>query len=87
MTTPGRPGDAPPEPGVPTGGAEPDAVRRPPRPMIERIGLAFVATVVIAVFGALGAASFASGDLFLAVMAAIGALMTAWAGGRTLIRG
>ena len=66
MTTPGRPGDAPPDPSVPTGGAEPDAVRRPPRPMIERIGLAFVATVVIAVFGA---------------------LMTAWAGGRTLIRG
>jgi hypothetical protein len=87
MTTPGRPGDAPPDPGVPTGGAEPDAVRRPPRPMIERIGLALVATFVIAVFGALGAASFASGDLFLAVMAAIGALMTAWAGGRTLIRG
>jgi hypothetical protein len=55
--------------------------------MIERIGLAFVATVVIAVFGVLGAASFASGDLFIAVMAAIGALMTAWAGGRTLIRG
>lgn len=87
MTTPGRPGDAPLDPGVPAGAAEPDAVRRPPRPMIERIGLALVATVVIAVFGALGAASFASGDLFLAVMAAVGALMTAWAGGRTLIRG
>jgi len=26
----------------------------------------------------LGAASFASGDLFMAVMAAIGALMTGW---------
>jgi len=87
VTTPGGPGDAPPDPGVPAGAAEPDAVRRPPRPMIERIGLAFVATVVIAVFGVLGAASFASGDLFMAVMAAIGALMTAWAGGRTLIRG
>jgi hypothetical protein len=87
MTNPGRPDPDPADPGLPAGEREPDAARRPARPMIERIGLALVATVVIAVFVALGAASFVSGDLFLAVMAAIGALMTAWAGGRTLIRG
>ena len=55
--------------------------------MIERIGLALIALVVVAVFGAIAAASFASGEPFLALMAAIGALMTAWAGGLTLIRG
>ena len=57
------------------------------RPLIERIGLALVGIVVIAVFGALGAASFVAGEPFLALMAALGALMTAWAGARTLFRG
>jgi hypothetical protein len=55
--------------------------------MIDRIGLALIATGVIAVFGAIAAASFASGEAFLALMAGVGALMTAWAGGRTLLRG
>lgn len=55
--------------------------------MVERIGLALIATAVIAVCGAIAAASFASGEPFLALMAGIGALMTAWAGGRTLLRG
>lgn len=58
-----------------------------PRPLIERIGLAFIAVILVAVFGAIAAASFASGELFLALMAGLGALMTAWAGGRTLLRG
>jgi len=35
----------------------------------------------------IAAASFASGEPFLALMAGIGALMTAWAGGLTLLRG
>ncbi len=87
MTTLGRPDDAPPDPSVPAGIPGPDVLPRPPRPIIERIGLALVAVFVIVVFGVLGVASFASGDLFLAVMAGIGALMTAWAGGRTLLRG
>jgi hypothetical protein len=39
------------------------------------------------VFGVIAAASFATGELFLALMAGLGALMTAWAGGRTLLRG
>jgi hypothetical protein len=60
---------------------------RAPRPTVERIGLAIIAVVVIGVFGALAAASFVSGELFLALMAGLGALMTAWAGGRTLLRG
>ena len=57
------------------------------RPLIERLGLALVAVVVIGVFGALAAASYASGEPFLALMASVGALMTAWAGGLTLFRG
>ena len=74
------------DPAVPT--ARQPAVDRPEgRPLIERIGLALVGIVVIAVFGALGAASFVAGEPFLALMAALGALMTAWAGARTLFRG
>lgn len=77
---------------VPTNATEPvtdqaPADLRPRRPLIERIGLALVAVVIMAVFGALGAASFASGEPFLGLMAVIGALMTAWAGGLTLFRG
>jgi hypothetical protein len=58
-----------------------------PRPWIERIGLAFIAAILVVVFGVIAAASFATGELFLALMAGLGALMTAWAGGRTLLRG
>jgi hypothetical protein len=65
----------------------PDPAPPDPRPWIERIGLALVAIILVAVFGVIAAASFASGELFLALMAGLGALMTAWAGGRTLIRG
>ena len=57
------------------------------RPAIERIGLAIIAVVVMAIFGAIAAASFASGEPFLALMAALGALMTAWAGGMAVLRG
>jgi hypothetical protein len=60
---------------------------REPRPLIERIGLAAVAAVLAVLFGGVAAAAWAGGELFLAVMGAIGCLMTAWVGGLTLLRG
>jgi len=81
------PDHARPDPTAPAPDRAPDAVPREPRPLIERIGLALIAVVIIAVFGAIAAASFTSGDPFLALMAGIGALMTAWACGLTLLRG
>ncbi len=58
-----------------------------PRPMIERLGMASIALVLAVLFGTVAAASWVGGELFLAVMAAIGALMTAWAGLNTITRG
>jgi hypothetical protein len=58
-----------------------------PRPVIERIGLAAVALVLAILFGAVAAASWAGGELFLAVMGAVGCLMTVWVGAMTLLRG
>lgn len=72
-----RPGSGPGEPQVP----------REPRPMIERIGLAAVALVLAILFGGVAAASWVGGELFLAVMGAVGCLMTVWVGAMTLIRG
>lgn len=69
-----RPAPAPPEPA-------------PRRPLVERIGMAAIAGVLAVLFGAVAALSFASGEPFLGVMAAIGALMTAWVGLLTLLRG
>jgi hypothetical protein len=60
---------------------------RSPRPLIERIGLALIALVLGALFGAVAVAAFAGGEMFLAAMGAIGALMTLWVGGLTLFRG
>ena len=60
---------------------------REPRPIIERIGLAAVALVLAVLFGGLAAASWVSGEIFLAAMGAIGCLMTVWVGLMTLIRG
>jgi len=57
------------------------------RPLVERVGMAAIAAAVATLFGGIAAASFVSGELFLAAMGAIGALMTAWAGIRTLVRG
>jgi hypothetical protein len=71
---------APPEPTEP-------ATPREPRPMIERIGLAAIALVLAALFGAVAVASWSGGELFLAVMGAIGSLMTLWVGAVTLFRG
>ena len=66
--------DAPPEP-------------RRPRPVIERIGLAAIAAVMAALFGGVALAAWFGGEGFLAVMGAVGCLMTAWVGGQTLFRG
>ncbi|MEW5989848.1 MAG: hypothetical protein AB1736_00695 [Chloroflexota bacterium] len=57
------------------------------RPLLERLGLAGIAVVLALLFGGVAVASWVGGELFLAVMAAIGALMTAWAGAITLFRG
>ena len=60
---------------------------REPRPMIERVGLAAIAAVLAALFGGVAAASWVGGELFLAVMGAVGCVMTAWVGVLTLVRG
>jgi len=58
-----------------------------PRPLVERLGMAFVALVIAVLFGGMAVAAWIGGEGFLAVMAGIGALMTAWAGAMTLLRG
>jgi hypothetical protein len=57
------------------------------RPLIERIGLAAIALVLVAMFGAIAFAALAGGELFLGVMAGTGALMTLWAAAVSLRRG
>jgi hypothetical protein len=57
------------------------------RPLVERLGMASIAVVLAILFGGVAVASWVGGELFLAVMAGIGALMTAWAGANTLFRG
>ena len=69
----------------------PDAAAPPPdrrpRPILERVGLAFIALVLAALFGAVAAAAWVGGEVFLAAMGAIGCAMTLWVGGLTLFRG
>ena len=67
-----------------SGPAEPPPPRRP---LIERIGLAFVAGVVGLLFGFIAAAAWTRGEVFLAAMGGIGCLMTIWVGTLTLLRG
>jgi hypothetical protein len=79
MSEPGRPDpqgvdESPEEPG-------------PRRPMIERLGLALIAIVMAAAFGGVAVAAWVGGEVFLAVMGAVGCLMTAWVGGMTVLRG
>lgn len=76
-------GDAPGKPREPGHPPEP----REPRPIIERVGLAAVALVLALLFGGVAAASWIGGEPFLAVMGAIGSLMTLWVGVMTLLRG
>jgi hypothetical protein len=59
----------------------------PRRPLLERIGLALIALVLAALFAGVAVAAWAGEEPFLAAMGAIGALMTAWAGAITLVRG
>lgn len=70
-----------------TDGGRPDEPARAPRPLLERIGMAAIALVMAGLFGAVAAAAWISGELFLATMGAIGCLMTLWVGGITLVRG
>jgi hypothetical protein len=72
-----RGGDGEPSPEAP----------RTPRPWIERIGLAAIATVLAVMFGGVAASAWIGGEPFLAVMGGVGCLMTAWVGGLTLFRG
>ena len=58
-----------------------------PRPLIERLGLGLIALVIAVVFGGLAVAAFANGEVFIGVMAGIGALMTVWAAASSLRRG
>lgn len=57
------------------------------RPLVERLGLFGLALVFFALFAIMAVASYASGELFLAVLGAAGALMTIWVGFLTLLRG
>ena len=74
---------------------EPVAAPAPPagpqlpvhRPLLERLGMASIALVLAVLFGAVAAASWVGHEPFLAIMAGIGALMTAWAGVITITRG
>jgi hypothetical protein len=75
--------EAAPAPAAP----KPSQPPREPRPIIERIGLAAVAAILALLFGGVAAASWIGGELFLAIMGAIGCVMTLWVGGLTLVRG
>ena len=57
------------------------------RPLLERLGMALVALVMASLFGGVALGAWVGGERFLALMAGIGALMTSWAGLRTLFKG
>ena len=67
--------------------APPPHEPRTPRPWIERLGLAAIASVLALMFGGVAVSAWIGGELYLAVMGGIGCLMTAWVGGLTLFRG
>ena len=66
---------------------ETDGTAGQPRTLLERLALAAIALVVAIVFGGLGIAAVAGGEVFLGVMGGIGALMTIWAAASNLRRG
>lgn len=68
-------------------GGDPPTEARVRRPWLERVGLAAIAAVLAIMFGGVAAASWIGGEPFLAVMGAIGCLMTVWVGALTLLRG
>jgi hypothetical protein len=49
--------------------------------------MAAIALVMAGLFGAVAAAAWVSGELFLATMGGIGCFMTLWVGAITLLRG
>ena len=57
------------------------------RPLVERLLLLLVAIVMAAAFMVMGAAAWVSGEVPLALMGALGAVMTLWVGLLTLRRG
>ena len=65
---------------------ESEETRVAARPLIERVGLGMIALVISIVFGGLALAAFANGEVFIGVMAGIGALMTVWAAAGTVRR-
>jgi hypothetical protein len=67
--------------------SEPSGPPPQERPFVERLGLAAIALVLGVLFGAVAVFAWVGGELFLAVMGAIGALMTLWVGALTLLRG
>jgi hypothetical protein len=71
------------DPAGPTGTSGPSA----PRPWLERIGLAAIATVMGALFVLVTVAAAAGGEWILAAMSGVGAFMTIAVGLVTLIRG
>ena len=60
---------------------------REPRPWLERIGLAAVATVMSLLFAGVAIAAGTGGEWILAAMSAVGAFMTIAVGLATLVRG
>ena len=66
---------------------EADEARAEPRSPIERIALGVIALAIAVVFGGLAVAALANGEVFIGVMAGIGALMTVWAAASSLHRG
>jgi hypothetical protein len=72
-------------PGIPPTRDRPQDRRR--RPLIERIGMAFVALVMAGLFATVAVASFAGGEPFLGTMGVVGCLMVLWVGAITLVRG
>lgn len=58
-----------------------------PRPFVERVGLIAIAVVLAGLFGGMGLAAWIGHEIFLAVMAWIGAAMTLWAAGSSLRKG
>ena len=76
-----------PTPSVRDDPPDPAGPAREPRPLLERIGLAAIALLLAVMFGGVAVASWIGGEPFLAVMGAIGCLMTVWVGTLTLLRG
>ena len=64
-----------------------DAASSPPRTLLERLALAGIALLAAVLFGGIGVAALAGGEVFLGVMGGIGALMTLWAAASNLRRG